>query len=191
MRGFIYLSIMAAIVICLTASCNRQKSFTPKPTGYFRIDFPEKYYKTYNEDCPFIFDIPAYSFIVKEKQDYCWMDIYFPTLKAMIYLTYKPVENDLNTHLEDSREFVYKHTVMADAIEEIRFENDSLNVYGILYELSGNTASAVQFFLTDSTSHFLRGSLYFNVPPNKDSLAPVIDFIRDDIVYLMESFQWK
>jgi gliding motility-associated lipoprotein GldD len=109
----------------------------------------------------------------------------------MIYLTYKPVENDLNTHLEDSREFVYKHTVMADAIEEIRFENDSLNVYGILYELSGNTASAVQFFLTDSTSHFLRGSLYFNVPPNKDSLAPVIDFIRDDIVYLMESFQWK
>lgn len=180
------------LIVFLTISCNNEKGNIPRPTGYFRIDFPEKTYKTYDDECPFVFDIPTYSFIIKEgKEEPCWMDIYFPELKAMIYLTYKPIHNNFATHLEDSREFVYKHTVKADAIQEIRFENDSLKVYGILYDLKGNTASSVQFFLTDSIHHFLRGSLYFNVPPNKDSLSPSIEFLRDDIIYLIESFEWK
>jgi gliding motility-associated lipoprotein GldD len=171
-------------------SCTDNKP-TPRPKGYFRIDFPVKTYKTYKGECPFIFDIPSYSFIIKEKEEFCWMDIYFPQNKAIIYLTYKAIDNDLDTLIEDSREFVYKHTIKADAINETRYENDSLNVYGILYDLKGNTASSVQFFLTDSINHFLRGALYFSVPTNKDSLAPVINFIREDITVMMESFEWK
>jgi len=182
--------VIIVLVLIIFVSCGNDKP-VPKPRGYFRIDLPEKAYKTYDDECPFVFELPVYSFIIKEKEDYCWMDIYFPINQATVYLTYKQINDDLNAHLEDSHEFVYKHTVKADAIEEIRFENDSLRVYGMLYNLKGNTASQIQFFLTDSIHHFLRGSLYFNVPPNKDSLAPVIDFIREDIVHLMESFHWK
>ena len=182
-------TIILIIISIVFISCSNNNPI-PRPRGYFRIDTPEKSYKQYKDICPFVFEIPTYAFIIKEKEDYCWLDIYFPQNQATIYLTYKQVNNDLNIHLEDSREFVYKHTVKADAIEEVPFQNDSLNVYGMLYNLKGNTASSVQFYLTDSTDHFLRGSLYFNVAPNKDSLAPVIDFIRDDIIHMIESFQW-
>lgn len=193
MKRVIFCVVILLLFALLTSvSCNRRSSHMPKPTGYFRLDLPEKNYKEFDKDCPFKFEMPTYSFVVNDdRPEFCWFDIYFPKLKAKIYLTYKPVNNNLHSHLEDSREFVYKHTVKADAIQEIRFENDSLDVYGMLYDLKGNTASAIQFFLTDSVNHFLRGSLYFNVRPNKDSLAPAIDFIRDDIIHIIESFEWK
>ncbi len=184
-----HLIVILALSTLLT-SCNNNDPL-PRPRAYFRIDTPVKSYKLYDDVCPFTFELPVYAFIIKEKADYCWMDIYFPQNEATIYLTYKPIDNDLNTHIEDSREFVYKHTVKADAIEETVYENDSLNVYGMLYDLKGNTASSIQFYLTDSTTNFIRGSLYFNVPPNKDSLAPVIEFIREDILHMIESFEWK
>lgn len=184
-----HLYIFAAIILFLTSCSNNNP--TPRPKAYFRIDTPEKSYKSYNSECPFTFEMPDYAFIIKDKNEFCWFDIWFPANEATVYLTYKPINKNLNVHIEDSHEFVYKHVVKADAIEETPYENDSLNVYGMLYELKGNTASPIQFFLTDSTTHFLRGSLYFDVRPNKDSLAPVIEFIREDIIHLMESLQWK
>jgi gliding motility-associated lipoprotein GldD len=93
--------------------------------------------------------------------------------------------------LEDSRELAYKHTIKAESINEKIFLKPGRNVYGMLYEIEGNTASSVQFYLTDSTKHFLRGALYFNIQPNKDSLAPVINFVKEDIKILMETFKWK
>lgn len=178
--------IIGAIITCIC--CN--KATAPRPRGYFRIDFPEKTYKQYDGECPFKFEIPAYSFLIKEKED-CWFDIYFPQYKATVYMTYLQVNNDLDTLLNDAHDFAYKHTIKADAIEENIFEKDSAQVYGCLYNIKGNVASQVQFFLTDSTDHFMRGSLYFDAHPNKDSLAPVVDFIRDDIEHFMESFEWK
>ncbi len=179
-----------AVIIFLVISCNNNEP-VPRPKAYFRIDTPVKSYKTYSAECPFVFEMPDYAFIVKEKDEFCWFDIWFPENGATIYLTYKSVNNNLNAHVEDSHEFVYKHVVKADAIEETPYQNDSLKVYGMLYELKGNTASSIQFYLTDSATHFLRGSLYFDVRPNKDSLAPVIEFVREDIIHLIESFQWK
>jgi gliding motility-associated lipoprotein GldD len=189
MKKITIIILLSAIIVSIF-SCNGDPVI-PKPRGYFRIDLPEKTYKTYDDDCPFVFELPEYAFIIKEQEDYCWMNLYFPINQATVYLTYKPINNDLTAHLEDAHEFAYKHTVKADAIEETLFVNDSLHVYGMLYNLKGNTASQVQFYLTDSTTHFLRGSLYFNVAPNKDSLAPVVEFIKQDIVHLMESLQWK
>lgn len=171
-------------------ACHKKPS-TPKPTAYFRIDQPAKEYQHYSDSCPFSFDYPTYAFLIKDSLSSCWMDIYFPYNKATVYLTYKHLDNDLNIHMEESREFVYKHTVKADAISEVFYENKDNNVYGILYDIKGNAASSVQFFITDSTQHFLRGALYFDVPPNKDSLSPVITFIREDIIYLIESLNWK
>ncbi len=178
----------AVIAVVMFACCN--ESTTPRPRGYFRIDFPEKTYKQYDAECPFKFEIPQYSFLVKEEQN-CWFNIYFPQYKATVYMTYLPVNNDIDTLLNDAHDFAYKHTIKADAIEEMIFEKDSAKVFGCLYNIKGNVASQIQFFITDSTSHFMRGSLYFDVRPNKDSLAPVVDFIRGDVEHFMESFEWK
>lgn len=101
------------------------------------------------------------------------------------------MSKDVNHYLEDARTMVYKHTVKADAINEKAFINKEKKVYGVLYDIKGNAASSVQFYLTDSVTHFLRGALYFNAEPNKDSLAPAIKFIHQDIERLIETFQWK
>ena len=164
----------------------------PKPKTYFRIDLPEKEYTEYNSDCPFTFEYPTYSNI-QPKNDYetCWLDIVFPQNKAIIYFSYKEIKNNLDSLTKDSYELAYKHTVKADAIDDYPFINNTDNVYGILYDLKGNVATSVQFFLTDSTKNFVRASLYFNTTTNRDSLKPVIDFIREDIVHLIETFQWK
>ena len=121
-----------------------------------------------------------------------WFNIEFPAYKAKIYLTYKDVNNDLDSLLDQSYNLnVKNHVSKADAIKEQVFSNRENKVYGILYDLKGNTASAVEFYVTDSVSHYLRGSLYFSAEPNADSLAPVIDFFREDIIHLIETLKWK
>ncbi len=107
-----------------------------------------------------------------------------------MFISYKPVNNNLNKLVEDARTMVYKHTVKADAINESRFRTP-YNVSGVYYEIGGNAASSVQFFVTDSTQHYLRGALYFNAQPNKDSLAPVVAFLKDDVVQLINTLHWK
>jgi gliding motility-associated lipoprotein GldD len=119
------------------------------------------------------------------------LDIEFPTLKAKIHLTYFSLNGDLASLTESSRELAYKHTIRADAIEEKLWSDETSRVYGILYDLKGNTASAVQFYATDSTQHYLRGSLYFMAQPNEDSLLPVITFLREDILHLIETLTWR
>lgn len=190
--------IFAAILSC-TAGC--RKSSAPKPVGYFRIDMPERSYVWFNEgkdkidDLPFSFQYPAYGKItfggegVKEPG---WLNIEFPFYKAKIYLTYKDINNNFDGLMEQTYKMnVKNHISKADAIEEQAISNPGSKVFGILYDLKGNTASAVQFYVTDSTKHFLRGSLYFAAVPDADSLEPVIDFFRGDIVHLIETLKWK
>jgi gliding motility-associated lipoprotein GldD len=119
------------------------------------------------------------------------MDIEFPSLKAKIHLTYFDINDNLASLTELSREMAYKHTPKAEAIDEKLWTDESAGVYGMLYDLKGNTASAVQFFVTDSIRHYLRGSLYFTAQPNEDSLMPVISFIREDIIHLIETLNWR
>ncbi|MFW6043494.1 MAG: gliding motility lipoprotein GldD [Marinilabiliaceae bacterium] len=166
----------------------------PKPRGYFRITFPEKEYSQIDTTLPYQFERPEYAHLEPDKeaegQPY-WGNLVFPRFEAKVHLSYKEIEDNLYQLYEDNRELAFKHTVKADAIKERMFESQENNVYGILYEIQGNTASPVQFYVTDSTKHFIRGSLYFNTVPNKDSIAPVLDFIREDIVHMMETLKWK
>lgn len=169
---------------------------SPKPSEFFRIDLPKKRYIKFSESkCNFEFEYPEYSKIENNTKDSilnpCWKNIVFPYFKATIYLTYYSVNNNFNRLAEDSRTLAYKHDVKADAIREILYIDSINKVYGIVYEIKGNAASPVQFFVSDSTKHFLRGSLYFNTKPNKDSLAPVIEFISKDIKHLIETLRWK
>lgn len=171
-----------------------QPSYTPKPRGFLRVDFPAKEYVLFDSVCPYTFEYPSYGKIVPDT-DYitepCWINIDFPDFNGTIHISYKEVNQNLNDFIEDSRELTYKHTIKADAIKETVYTNPELEVHGILYDIKGNAASSIQFYLTDSNAHFLRGSLYFNVQPDKDSLAPVISFFREDIIHMVESFAWK
>lgn len=176
----------------MTISC--KNDYTPKPRGYFRITFPEKQYHQLDSIFPFKFEYPVYSTIRKDQSPYAepyWFNLHFPSMKGDVHVSYKSITNNLGILEEDSRNLAYKHTIKADAINERLYYHPEKEVYGIFYEIKGNAASSVQFFLTDSVDHFLRGSLYFNTIPNKDSLAPVVDFISEDIQHMMETFEWK
>jgi len=183
---------ISLLLMLLVPAC--QPSYTPKPRGYIRIDFPAKEYVLFDSVCPYTFEYPSYGKIVPDT-DYntepCWINIEFPDFNGTIHISYKDVNQNLNEFIEDSRELTYKHTIKADAIKETVYTNPEQKVHGILYDIKGNAASSIQFYLTDSNTHFLRGSLYFNVQPDKDSLAPVISFFREDIIHLVESFAWK
>jgi gliding motility-associated lipoprotein GldD len=189
MKSKILFPLVSIAFIFLLACGN---NYTPRPRGYFRIDLPSKNYEAYNSGCPYTFEYPSYSVTdTTNQKEPCWLNIHYPSLGATIHLSYKEVNGNLQQLLEDTRTFVYKHTIKADAIKENLYSNSEKDVHGILYEIKGNAASAIQFYLTDSTEHFIRGALYFDARPNKDSLAPVIDFVHQDILHLIETTEWK
>jgi gliding motility-associated lipoprotein GldD len=191
--------IIFFLTIYCTSGC--REVAVPKPKGYFRIDLPAKSYFRYNENqsenqsLPFSFEYPAYgklSVNKEENEDPGWFNIEFPVYKAKIYLTYKKVGNDFAGLMEQTYKMnVKNHISKADAINEVKYVNQENRVYGVLYDLKGNTASAVQFYITDSVKHYLRGSLYFSAEPDADSLAPVINFFREDIIHLIETLKWE
>lgn len=184
--------VLLFMVILAGVAC--QRNYTPKPRGYLRLDFPEKNYVRFDSTCPFSFDHPAYSKVLPDSDYFsepCWINIEFPRFDGKIHISYKVIDGNLNQYLEDSRTLAYKHTIKADAIRETVYSHAGSDVHGILYDIKGNAASSLQFHLTDSLRHFLRGSLYFNVQPDKDSLAPVISYFKEDIIHLIESFEWK
>ena len=187
-KAFAHIGGMAILTILL-AACTH---YTPKPRAYFRIALADKQYRYSDSTRACYFEYPHnIARVVPQKDNPDWFDIVYPTYNARIYCSYMPIDGNLYAISEDSRDFVYKHTVKADAITQQPYEDPEHHMYGILYDIQGNTASSVQFVLTDSVRHFLRGSLYFNNKPNKDSLAPVINYLRDDIVRLMETARWN
>jgi gliding motility-associated lipoprotein GldD len=189
--------LLAAVagVSSLLASCG--ESHTPKPRGYFRIELPEKEYVRFDSAYPYRFDLPTYSVFrpdTKATAEPYWADVEFPAFRGTLHLSYKTIRerDDLLNYMEDARSFVHQHIPKATGIREEILGDPENMVYGIYYEIRGReSASPVQFFLTDSTTHFLRGALYFQVTPNNDSLAPVIQFIEQDIRQMIRSLQWN
>lgn len=178
----------------LLCSCDEEEFYSPKPRGYPRISFPEKTYRLYDSVCPYSFEIPTYSFIAPDRHkgaEPCWLNVDFPRFRATIHLSYKKVEKNLGTFIDDSHDFANRHQIKATGVDEIPVLRDSAKVYGLLFDIAGNTASSVQFYLTDSSRHFLRGALYFNTAPNSDSLKIVIDFLKKDILHMIHTTAWK
>ncbi|MFO7617614.1 MAG: gliding motility lipoprotein GldD [Bacteroidales bacterium] len=187
--------VMAATILFLVGC---RDSYTPKPRGYFRIALPVKEYRVLEGNYPYSFEIPAYSRVVRYAGTFTdsdtsgyWLNLEFPQFDSRIYLTYKEIRGNLAQLLDDAHSFAYKHSVLADAIGQIVYIDTLARVYGVLFDIKGNTASSIQFYATDSTRNFLRGALYFDATPNQDSLSPVIGFLREDIERLMESIRWK
>lgn len=193
-------NLLVITILLMTIHSCREVS-VPKPKGHFRIDLPEKNYTKFTgesvnfRNTPFSFEYPSYgnlTFQSGNSDEPGWFDIEFPKYRAKIYLTYKDINNDFAGLMEQTYKMnVKNHIAKADAINEQQFNNRENKVFGVLYDLKGNTASAVQFYATDSLSHYLRGSLYFSAEPDADSLAPVIEFFREDIIHLLETLKWN
>ena len=185
-------TVFPLVVLLLLSACGGDT--LPRPHGYFRFDLPSKEYRLFDSlSCPYSFEYPVYGEIKPYKAvgaEKYWFDLVFPQYRATVYLSYKPVKNNLATMLEDMRSLLYKHSGKADAIESQFYDNPEEGTSGFLYDVGGNAASSVQFYITDSTQHFLRGSLYFYATPNRDSLAPLIDFFREDVKHLMETVRF-
>ena len=185
--------IMLIVATVTFASCTSDP--IPKPRGYFRIDHPEKVYEKYNSNCDFSFERPAYTYVEKSRSatgnDSCWFNLVVPSINAKLHFTYLPVEDNLADYMDDAYNFAYQHNIKSSGIKRTVVHNDTADVHGIIYDLKGNVASPLQFYMTDSTDHFLRGALYFSRVPNADSLAPSLEFIRKDVVHLMNTTSWE
>ena len=187
-KRFLYHLIITACFLCVACT-----HYSPKPGGYYRIDLPEPAYRWQT--------FPAFNCRISEQAQITaapssgegdFFNLVYSRWNAQIYCSYFVIKkNNLAQLSEESHKFVYLHTIKADAIREQRFEDAEHVVYGIWYDIRGNVASPTQFVLTDSVRSFLRGALYFDNIPNQDSIAPVLEYINNDIQVLMESFRWK
>lgn len=175
-----------------------EEDITPRPTGYPRVYFPAKEYLEYqNPLCPYVLQIPVYSEMLQDEKYTegrpCWYNLSFKPFDATLHISYHTYEsaNEYDSLYEDTRKMVYKHIVRADDIEEIDIESQSELLDGVIYQLKGNTATQFNFFITDRDSRYFRGALYFNSKTNPDSIAPVYQFIREDLLHMIHHFKWK
>ena len=189
----ILLVVLAISVIAI--SCDDSDNYLPKPRGYFRIDLPEKAYTRVDTIEKYSFEYPTYALITPDPyspNEKNWVNIEMPQFKGSIHLTHKPVNGNLGEYLEDVHTMVTKHLQKANGMRDSLIINEEHQVYGLFIEMDGKgVATPMQFYLTDSTTNFVRGALYFNFLPNNDSMQPVINFIREDIDHLINTFQWK
>lgn len=177
-------------------ACN--SDYTPKPRGYYRIDFPQHVYQAFNRpEFPYSFEYPVYGNIIRDTaffgdkpENPFWINIDFPRFHARIYISYKQVNGNYDKLREDAYKMTYKHTYKASSIEDSLISTP-LGVHGIFFNVGGNAATAKQFFVSDSTKHFLRGALYFDTAPNSDSLSIVNTFLQEDMYRLINTLRWK
>lgn len=185
-------------VVCLAFllfQCG-QDSLVPKPKGYNRIDLPIQQYVTLPDTLPYSFEYSAYSKILRDSSwisERYWIDLYYPKLDANVQITYKEINNDratLEEYLKDSYQLTAKHNVKAYAIDESVVALDN-GMKATLMELSGEVPSQFQFHVTDSTDNFLRGALYFKTSIKNDSLRPIIDYVKQDMVHMLNTLKWN
>jgi gliding motility-associated lipoprotein GldD len=199
--GGLWSVVVIAAVCSLSAivffSCN--SDYTPKRKGYFKIDFPKKEYQVFDQQgYPYSFEYPVYANIVKDSSFFneatenpWWINIDFPQFNGRVYVSYKQIGvNKLDKLINDAFTMTNKHSSKAYSIDDSLIATPN-NIHGMFFRVGGNVATANQFFVTDSTKHFLRGALYFDATPNEDSLGIVSKFLIDDVLHMINTFKWK
>ena len=180
------LTIIAGLLFML-AAC--EEDVVPKPKAQLRLEYPNAEYTMTDSDCP-------YQFLKSDASDAvfnskCWVNLEYPELRASVNMTYRPVEGNLEELLREAEKLTFNHAIKADGISSRPYVNADDQVYGSIFEVTGNAASPLQFHLTDSTRHFITGAVYFDVQPNYDSIRPAVRHIEKDVARLMETMKWK
>lgn len=180
-------------IILLFSCFSRTTDPIIKPKGYPRLTFPPKNYTTLSLSCPFSFQVPCYARFepYRDASKTCWFNLKFPLFKATLFFTYETPGKNLAEYINDSHTLAYKHLTRATGIREMHIQDQTDRVFGTVYYIDGDVASACQFFFTDSLKHFLRGSLYFDQHTEPDSVAPIRDFLIKDVERIAETLRWK
>lgn len=191
-RNFLF--IFPVLFLLFTGCGNGD--YVPKPLGYLRLEMPVHAYRSLDSTFPFTFDYSTYSSVEQGRFTQSrpnWFNLVYPRFNATIHFSYKDLnKTSLYELRNDAHEMAFKHAPKAIGIRELAIDDPKRNVYGLAYSIEGrDVASPFQFFVTDSTAHFLRGALYFSFQPNNDSLRPVIDYILADMDHLIETLRWK
>lgn len=186
MKKVIFLTFLGGLVF----SC--QDEVQPKPDAFLALEYPTAQYVTFSEEaCPYTFERNKIATVNPSRAgNDCWINIAYPDLKGTIFITYQPVRNNLDSLLTDAQKLPLQHTIKAEGIEGSIYKNDFHRTYGMFYQVAGDAASQAQFYLTDSTDHFLTGSVYFEAQPNFDSILPAAAYLKQDIRHLMETVEW-
>ncbi|MCU0393240.1 MAG: gliding motility lipoprotein GldD [Thermoflexibacter sp.] len=195
--SFKYLTICICAISSLlfTISCTEEITYVPKPKGYHYIALPTASYKTLPDTFPYLFEYSSHAKLLNDSSflaDRYWLEIYYPAFEANIDISYKPITNqrEFKEYVEDCFRLAQKHNIKAQAINEIISKTEK-GYTSVVYELEGDVPSYLQFYVTDSVKHFLRTSLYFPTSTKGDSLAPIIDFIKKDMTYMMNTIDWN
>ena len=186
------------MILVLFISCNSE--YTVKKKGYYKIDFPQHEYQKFDQPgYPFTFEYPVYAAVIRDTtffedatENPYWFNIDFPGFGGRIYISYKEIgkKNNFDKLVNDAFNMTYKHTSRATAIKDSLMRTDA-GLTGIFFNVGGNTATAKQFFITDTTRHFIRGALYFDATPNEDSLMIVNRFLQEDMKHLINTLRWR
>lgn len=204
------------IGFCLfQTACN--SDYTSKKAGYYTIEFPKRKYIVFEkEGFPYSFEYPVYAQVIKDStyfdqdlQNPYWVNIDFPQFNARIFLSYKAIggkstykvkqpdgtykdslgNNVFDYMVNDAFKLTSKNESVASSIKDSLFQTAN-GITGVFFRVGGNAATAKQFFMSDTTTNFFRGALYFDATPNADSLRPVQDFLQKDIDHLINTFKW-
>jgi gliding motility-associated lipoprotein GldD len=192
-RRFNVLAFLLPVLVLATAC---ETEYTPKPKGYNRIDLPGHKYQPLQEKHPYYFEYSVYAKILKDSSGISqphWIDVYYPKFKANVQLTYHAINNNRKAFIdltEDARRLTSKHQVKAYAIDEAQIKTPTGHT-AFVFELEGEVPSQFQFYVTDSTNHFFRGALYFRTATANDSLAPVIDYLKKDVIHMLNTLEWR
>ncbi len=189
--------IFYIVLIIVLINCNNQPTM-PKPHGYPRIYYPEKKYIIFDTNAPYSFEYPTYAKIINHSNTDAqwkpyWYNIFYKDFNATLHLSYREFNNrnQFDSLYDDTKKLAYKHTIKADEIEEFEIKNPETKTTGIIYNLKGNTASNLNFYISDSKKHFLRGALYFNTKTEIDSISPAFEFLKQDALHLIKTIKWK
>lgn len=186
------LLVIALFTILATSSCTNNKTYIPKPTTYLKLDLPPKDYVKYTDSsCSISFEIPSYFSVKNNAQIPCNKDIDLGPHNGSLHLSHIKMDTSLSAYINYALDKIDEHKIKASAILDTTFIHEEKGTYGTLFELQGNVASPFHFYLTDSSSTFLSGVVYFNSRPNYDSIKPVLNYVRKDLVRFMQSAYWK
>lgn len=200
MKSSVYKPLFIVGWLCMlwlfTGCLHRKEAATPKPIAYFRIDLPEHQYQILDTFLPCSFERSECTEVKLSKQPNgaIWMDVAYPDLDAVMKCTYFPIRcaDSLRNLIVNEEKMVKFHYQKADDVQYSVIKDPEAQVWGQLYDIEGrDVATPFMFWMTDSAHHFLRGTLYFNFTPNNDSLEPVIQYLREDAMHMVSTFQWK
>lgn len=176
--------------LLIFTACGGEETFVPKPQTYLALNFPERVYENFKDSCGYSFNKPTYFNVENVAGSKCNRDIKFDKLDGTLHLSRIEMDTTLAEYVNYAIDKVGEHKVMATAILDTSFYRDDANVYGTFFELKGNVASPFQFYMTDSTSRFINGVVYFNTRPNYDSIKPTLDFVKKDLYEMINTIEW-